>query len=85
MLTKNIIVTDNDLSEMVFVQDWDGGIDDIIHTNNCFWDVDDGKVELGVTWGPGEIAANPLFVDFNGGDYHLLPASPALGWGAVSD
>jgi hypothetical protein len=70
---------------MVYVEDFDGGVHDTIRKNNCYWDVEDGKVELGVSWGPGEIAANPLFVDFNDGDYHLLPASPALGWGAVSD
>jgi hypothetical protein len=84
-ITRNIIVTDNDLGEMVFIQDWDGGINDIIHLNNCFWDVDDGIIDLGVSWGLGEISTNPLFVDFNGGDYQLLPGSPVAGWGAGSN
>lgn len=53
------------------------------HTDNCYWDVDDGKVDLGVPWGSGEIEADPLFKDFTGGDYHLLPDSPAAGWGAL--
>jgi hypothetical protein len=84
-ITRNIIVTDNDLGEMVFIQDWDGGINDIIHLNNCFWDVDDGIIDLGVSWGLGEISTNPLFVDFNGGDYQLLLGSPVAGWGAGSN
>ena len=82
-ITKNIFVSDNDLTKMVYVEDFDGGVNDLIHENNCYWDIEDGEVDLHLELGPGEIIADPLFVDFEGGDYHLLPNSPAAGWGAM--
>jgi hypothetical protein len=82
-ITNNIVATDNDLRDPVFYQESEGGIQQAVHTNNCYWDVDDGKVDLGVPWDSGEIEANPLFVDFKGGDYHPLPDSLAAGWGAL--
>jgi len=84
-ITKNIIVTDNDLTEAIFVEGFDGGVKDVFHSNNCYWDIIDGKVNLGLPFGPGEIEANPLFVDWEGGDYNLQPDSPTAGWGALND
>jgi hypothetical protein len=84
-ITKNIIVTDKDLTEAIFVEGFDGGVNDVTHTNNCYWDVVDGNVNLGLTLGPGEIEADPLFVDWEAGNYHLQPDSPAAGWGALND
>jgi hypothetical protein len=84
-LTKNIIIADNDLTEAIFVEDFDGGVLDVTRTNNCYWDIVDGNVNLGLPLGPGEIEADPLFVDWEGGDYHLQPDSPAGGWGALND
>ena len=84
-LTKNIIVTDNDLTEAIFVEGFDGGVRDVTHTNNCYWDIVDGNVNLGLPFGPGEIEADPLFVDWEDGDYHLQEDSPTECWGALND
>jgi len=84
-LTKNIIVADKDLTEAIFVEGFDGGVNDVTRTNNCYWDVVDGNVNLGLPFGPGETEADPLFVDLEGGDYHLQPGSPCAGWGALND
>jgi len=84
-LTKNIVITDNDLTEAVFVEGFDGGVNDVIHTDNCYWVIGDGNLNLGQSFGPGEIETNPLFVDWEGDDYHLQPDSPCEGWGALND
>lgn len=85
LITKNIIVTDKDLTEAIYVRGFDGGVYDVTHTDNCYWDVVDGNVDLGVPLGPGEIESDPLFMDWERGDYHLQPESPAAGWGALDD
>lgn len=84
-ITKNIIVTDNDLTEAIFVEDFDGGVHDTTRSNNIYWDVADGKVNLGLPFGPGEIEGDPLFVDWESGDYQLQSESSAAGWGALDD
>jgi hypothetical protein len=84
-ITKNIIVTDNDLTEAIFIEGFDGGVNDVTRTNNCYWDFVDGNVYLGLPFGPGEIEADLLFVDWEGSDYHLLSGSPCAGWGALDD
>jgi len=84
-ISKNIIVTDNDLTEAIFVEGFDGGVKDVVHTNNCYWDVVDGTVNLGLLFGSGEIEVDPLFIDWDDGDYLLQPGSPCLGWGALDD
>lgn len=84
-ISKNIVVTDSDLTEAIFVEGFDGGVNDVKHTDNCYWYVGDGNINLGLVFGSGEIEANPFFVDWEGGDYHLLPDSPAAGWGALND
>jgi hypothetical protein len=84
-LTQNIIVTDNDLTEAIFMEGFDGGVFDVVHTDNIFWDVADGVVDLGLPFGPGELQADPLFVDWQAGDYRLLPDSLASGWGALDE
>ena len=79
-LTQNIVVSDNELTETIFLsrEDYGSGRQDVIRSNNCYWDVDDGHVDLGIPLGSGEIEADPLFVDYSSGDYHLMPASPAI-------
>ena len=84
-ISKNIVVTDNNLTEAIFVEGFDGGVRDVTHTNNCYWDVVDGSVDLGLHFGPGEIECDPLFMDWESGDYHLQPDSLAAGWGALNE
>jgi len=84
-LSMNIIVSDNDLTETVFVEGFDGGVNDVIHTDNCYWHVGDGNLNLGLPLGEGEVIADPLFADWENGDYHLQQDSPAAGWGALND
>ena len=81
-VSNNIIVVRDDMWSPVFRGD---GIESAIHTNNCYWNIDDGTVDLGVDVGTGEFTTDPLFVDFEGGNYHLQPGSPALGLGALID
>lgn len=79
VITKNIVITNNKL-ETVF------GCADTVpaatHFNNCYWDIDDGKVDMGTDWGEGEITADPLFINYDDGDYKLQTGSPAAGLGA---
>ncbi|MEM7531941.1 MAG: hypothetical protein AAF639_07190 [Chloroflexota bacterium] len=79
---ENIVVTRNDMWSPVFEGE---DKDTSVHTNNVYWDVDDGIVLLGVASGSGEFTADPQFIDFDGGDYRLQPDSPATGLGALSD
>ena len=81
-ISDNIIVIRDEMWSFVFGGD---GMDSAVHTNNCYWNIDDGAVRLGVEPGTGEFTAHPLFVDFIGGDYQLLPGSPAMGLGALND
>ncbi len=81
-ISDNIVVIPDDMWSPVFLGDQ---LDSVVHTNNVYWDVDDDTVNLGVEAGSGEFTADPQFVDFDGGDYHLLPGSPAQGLGALND
>ncbi len=51
------------------------------HSNNVFYD--GGKDPVGYPLGPGDIIADPRFVDFFARDLRLEPGSPALGKGAT--
>lgn len=82
-LTKNIIVVRDGMWDAVF----DRGLTELdvhsVRTDNCYWNIDEGNVNLGLPFGSGEIEADPLFVDYSSGDYHLQSDSPAAGWGAL--
>jgi hypothetical protein len=82
IISDNIIVIRDDMWSPVFRGD---GIESAIHTNNCYWNIHNGTVDLGVEAGDDEFTANPQFVDFEGGDYRLLVDSPAAGLGAFID
>jgi hypothetical protein len=79
-IKNNIIVIRDGMWNPVFRGE---EIESAVHTDNCYWNADNGKVNLGLPFGAGEIEADPLFVDYAGGDYHLQPDSPASGWGAL--
>lgn len=81
-ITENIIVTRDDMWQPVFDGRQRGAA---VHTNNVYWNIDDGPVNLGVEPGIREFTVDPQFVDFNGGDYRLQAGSPAAGLGALSD
>jgi len=81
-LTKNIVVVDNDQTEAIFIQGFDGGIKDVTHTNNCYWNVDGGTINLGLARQSSEIFTDPLFINYKDKNYFLQTNSPAIGWGA---
>ncbi len=56
------------------------------HNNNLYYSVDGSQADpAGVPLGPGEKIGDPRFVDFAKRDLHLLPDSPAIDAGDVSD
>ena len=81
-LTKNIVVVDNDQTEAIFIEGFDGAVDDVYHIDNCYWNVDGSSINLGQSYGTGEIIADPLFVDYANENYYLQANSPASDWGA---
>jgi hypothetical protein len=80
-ITQNIVVFNNDFAQPVFAGDATA-ISQVNHNNNCYWEINGETIDLGVDMGPGEFQADPLFVNYSGGDYHLQPGSPCAGWGA---
>ena len=79
-ISENIVVSRDGMRDPLFTGE---RADSSEHTNNIYWNIGDGIVDLGVEMGPGEFTADPQFIDFNGEDYGLLPGSPAEGLGAV--
>jgi hypothetical protein len=53
--------------------------DGFTHTNNLYYLT--GGTRLGITLGPAELVADPLFVDARAGNFHLRAGSPAIGRG----
>ena len=81
---NNIIIVDNDQTEAVFSAGFNGAVDDVRRTQNCYWNVEGGAVDVGFpALGDGEISRNPLFVDYGNGDYTLHPESTLHGWGSL--
>lgn len=80
---ENIVVVDDDHTSSIFSEGMNGAVDDIERQDNCYWNVDGDDVALGLpSLGPGELATDPDFVDYDGGDYRVPASSPAAGWGA---
>ena len=79
-------MVDSDQTRAIFSEGFNGAIYDIIHTYNCYWNVDGGDINLGLsTYGDGEINANPLFVNYTNGNYALKSESPVRGWGSMNN
>lgn len=81
-VSENIIVVPDDMWSPVFMGDQ---VEATEHTNNVYWDVDDGIVRIGAEPGDGEFTADPQFIDFDKEDYRLQPGSPATGLGALNE
>ena len=82
---KNIVVIDDDQTHAIFAEGFNGGINDITHTENCYWNAEGGGINLGLSsYGFGEIESNPMFVGYQQQDYSVQNNSPALGWGALA-
>ena len=79
-ITKNIIVVRDGMWNPVFRGK---RIESSVHMDNCYWNADDGQVNLGLPFSTGEIEADPLFINFKDENYQLHPDSPASGWGAL--
>lgn len=84
LFRENIVVVDDDQTHSIFSEGLNGAVDDIQREDNCYWNVDEDDIGLGLpALGPGEIQADPSFIDYDEGDYRLQANSPAIGWGAV--
>ena len=53
------------------------GVVDVVHNNNLFYN-NAADYGIGISEGPGEINADPAFVDAVGHNYHLQTGSPAI-------
>jgi hypothetical protein len=83
-LRNNIFVVANGIKVLVTAPYGVGNYNQVIHENNLYY-CTDGSTDnpCGKPLGPGEIIANPNFVDIKARDYHLRPGSPAINSGLV--
>ena len=83
---RNIVVVDDDQTQAIFSEGFNGAIDDVSRRDNCYWNIEGGGIALGLdALGSGEIEANPRFLNAAEHDYSLRSDSPVLGWGAQGD
>ena len=82
LVHKNIVVVDDEQTEAVFADGFNGAIENVDHTDNCYWNADGGDIELGLSFGQGEIQCDPMFTNYDQQEYALQSSSPAQGWGA---
>jgi hypothetical protein len=77
---NNIFVVGNGLQVWVDAPyDARQGYASAVKENNIYYSADGSTDDPhGLTLGPGEVIANPRFVDISGGDYHLTSGSPAV-------
>lgn len=81
---NNIFVVANGIQVFVTAPYDIGNYDKVIHENNLYYCTDGSTDDpCGKSLGPGEIIANPHFVDIENGDYHLSAESPAINGGMV--
>ena len=81
-ITDNIIVVSDNMWGSVFLGDASSSS---LRTNNVYWNIDGGKVRLGVDPNQGEFTADPQFVDFANGNYELTGESTMHGYGVYAD
>ena len=82
VVRDNIIVVRDGMLGSVYSG---GGSSSVLNANNVYWNIDGGKVDLGIAANESEFTTDPQFVDFDGGDYKLLEGSSAIGLGALND
>jgi len=84
ILRNNIFVVANGVQTLVTAPYDAGNYDQVIHENNLYYCTDGSKDDpCGKPLGPGELIADPRFVDINARDYRLSPKSPAVNAGMV--
>jgi hypothetical protein len=83
-LRNNIFVVANGIQVLVTAPYDVGNYDDVVHENNLYYCTDGSTTDpCGKPLGPGEIIADPQFVNSSGGDYHLESDSPAIDAGKI--
>ena len=47
-ITQNIVVVDNEQTHAIFSEGFNGGINDVNTSDNCYWNADGGNINLGL-------------------------------------
>lgn len=83
-LRNNIFVVANGVQVLATAPYDVGNYNQVIHENNLYYCIDGSTDDpCGKPLAPGEIIANPSFVDIKSGNYQLSPKSPAINSGKV--
>jgi hypothetical protein len=78
-LRNNIFLVANGIQVLVTAPYDVGNYDNVVHENNLYYCTDGSTTDpCGKPLGPGEMIAEPRFVNLDTDDYHLDPNSPAV-------
>ena len=82
ILRNNIFIVSNGVQVLVTAPYEVGNYDNVVHENNLYYCIDGSTFDpCGKPLEPGEMIADPQFVNFSAGDYHLHSESPAISAG----